>query len=262
MGRLITRSSTAWLHVGTDLQTQHEVVLKQLIVPPDLAPRMASQWLAHTRREADAARRLHHPDIVALVAADLDARPPWLAMERVRAPDLTPHLSADRRLPAAQVMQIGRRLAAALAHAHGQGVVHRDLKPANVLVDLASDIVKLADFGIARIDDGIASGTGMTLGTPAYMAPELLRGDSATPASDSYALGVMLYELLTLRRPHEAPTLGALLRAVSAQAPIALAVLRPDLLATSAAAIDHLLKPAAAHRPADLLAWAQRLTIT
>ena len=260
LGRLIARSSTSRVHAATDLRTQQAVVIKQLIVPTDLAPQLAAQWLAHTRREADAAQRLRHPDIVALVAADLDARPPWLAMERVQAPDLSVHLRVESRLSAVQVLRIGRRLGHALAHAHGQGVVHRDLKPGNVLVDLATDTVKLADFGVARIDDGTPSGTGMTLGTPAYMAPELLRGHDATPASDSYALGVMLYELLTLRRPHEAATLGALLRAVSGQTPIALALLRPDLPAAGAAAIDQLLSTAAGHRPADLLAWADRLT--
>ena len=261
LGRLIARSSTSWVHEASDLRTQQTVVVKQLIVPPDLAPNAAAIWFAHTRREADAAQRLHHPDIVALVAADIDARPPWLAMERVQAQDLTVHLRADNRLSATQVLRIGRRLGHALAHAHGQGVVHRDLKPATVLVHLATDTVKLADFGVARIDDGKSSGTGMTLGTPAYMAPELLRGHDATPASDSYALGVLLYELLTLRRPHEAATLGALLRAVSDQTPIALALLRPDMPTAGAAAIDQLLSSSAGRRPADLLAWADRLTM-
>ena len=256
IGALLAHGAGSAVHAAIDLSDGRAVVVKLLSAPPglDLAARAA--WLAHTRREVDAVRRLRHTDIVALLGSDMDAHPPWLALERVLAPDLSLHLRPDRRLAGPQVLHIAARLARALAHAHGHGVVHRDLKPANVLVDLSSDTVKLTDFGAARIDQGTPTHTGMTLGTPAYMAPELLRGGDASPASDAYALGVMVYELLALRRPHEAATLGGLLRAVAHSAPHPIALLRPDLSAAAAASIDGLLRPQAAQRPHNLLAWA------
>jgi len=177
-------------------------------------------------------------------------------MERVRGVDLARYAEPQRRLPDDLVLRIGARVASALAHAHARGVVHRDLKPGNVIVNLAAGQVKLADFGVARDADASHTRTGMSLGTPAYMAPEQLAGEPASPASDAYALGVMLFELLTGRRPHQADTLGALLRATASQPPAALRALRPDLPAPAAAAVEALLARDPADRPADLDAWA------
>jgi serine/threonine-protein kinase len=99
----------------------------------------------------------------------------------------------------------------------------------------------------------------MTLGTPAYMSPELLAGAPASPASDAYALGVMLFELLCGRRPHRAATLGELLHATAHESPASLGQLRPDLPAPAAAAIEQLLANAPAARPADLAQWSAHL---
>ena len=180
-------------------------------------------------------------------------------MERVRGVDLSRYTQRHLLLPETLVLRIGARVAAALAHAHANGIVHRDLKPANVLVNLADGQVKLADFGVARDEDTSATRTGMTLGTPAYMAPEQLAGTPASAASDAYALGVMLFELLAGRRPHQAANLGELLKATASQPPASLARLRPDLPPTVVAAVEQLLATDPAQRPADLTAWSAQV---
>lgn len=179
--------------------------------------------------QAAAARQLTHPDIVALLGAGIDGHLGWLAMEPVPGGDLGRYTRASRLLPEALVLRIGERIARALAHAHRQGFVHRDLKPANVLVHLPSDTVKLADLGLARADGTTITGTGVVPGTPAYMAPEQLAGSLADARSDLYALGVTLFQLLVGRLPHEAPTMGELLRRVAQEPAPDLLALRPDL---------------------------------
>jgi serine/threonine protein kinase len=241
---------------GDDLRTGQQVAIKLIHLPVDLAEAQRQEWLRRLYREAELARKLDHPDIVAVLEAGLQGRQAWLAMERVRGVDLSRYTQRHLLLPENLVLRIGARVAAALAHAHARGVVHRDLKPANVLVNLAAGQVKLADFGVARDDDATVTRTGMTLGTPAYMAPEQLAGAPASAATDAYALGVMLFELLSGRRPHQAATLGELLQATANQPPASLARLRPDLPAPAVAAVEQLLARQPADRPAHLEAWA------
>lgn len=255
LGALIASGATSEVHEAIDLRTGIPVAVKLIPLPPDLAGPQRQEWLARLRREADLGRRLEHPDIVAVLDAGLSGSHAWLAMERVRGADLSRYTRPTRLLPEAEVLHIGARVAGALAHAHAKGVVHRDLKPANVLVNLGTHQVKLGDFGVARPDDTRLTRTGITLGTPAYMAPELLAGAAATPASDAYALGVMLFELLAGRRPHAADTLGELLKTTAQQRPAALALLRPDLPVPVVVAIEQLLVREPSRRPADLAAW-------
>ena len=210
-------------------------------------------------RSAQTARALAHPGIVVLLAAGVDAGLGWLAMEPVAGSDLVRYTASSRLLPEPLVLRLGQRLALALAYAHGQGVVHCDIKPANVLVDWAGDIVKLADFGLARADDGVQTGTGIVPGSPAYMAPERLAGAAATPRSDLYALGVMLFQLLVGRLPYEGVSMGELLRQVADDPVPALADLRPDLPEPVAALITRLLAKRATDRPADGQILAQDL---
>jgi serine/threonine-protein kinase len=139
------------------------------------------------------------------------------------------------------------------------GLVHRDLKPANVLVDWATDTVKLADFGLSRAAGAAHTGTGIVLGTPAYMAPEQLAAAEPTAASDLYALGVTLYELLAGRLPHEGRSMGELLRQVSGETPEPLQRVRPGLPAAVGDLVARLLAKAPADRPGPASAVAAKL---
>ena len=255
LGPPIGSGGAAVVHDAVDLRTGTAVAVKLIALPEALLPDERKDWLARLRRESDIGRRLQHPDIVAVQDAGLEGHQAWLVMERVHGTDLSRYTQPNRLLPEAVVLRIGARVGAALAHAHVNGVVHRDLKPGNVLINLGSGQIKLADFGAARPDDSTATRTGVTLGTPSYMAPELLAGAGASPASDAYALGVMLFELLAGRRPHQADTLGELLAATARQPPASLAALRPDLPAPTVLAVEALLARDPANRPADLMAW-------
>jgi len=241
---------------AVDLRTGNTVAVKLVRLPADLSANQRQEWAARLHREAALARRLEHPDIVAVYEAGLQGQQAWLAMEKVRGVDLSRYTHPQRQLPENLVLHIGARVAAALAHAHAQGVVHRDLKPANVIVNLAAGQVKLADFGVARDASAALTRTGLSLGTPAYMAPEQLAGEPANAASDAYALGVMLFELLAGCRPHEADTLGALLQSMVNGPPATLGNLRPDLPHSAVDAVQSLLAKKPADRPADLDAWA------
>ncbi len=259
LGARLGEGGGSQVYEAVDLRTGSTVAVKRIHLPADLSDDQRHEWMSRLHREAALARRLEHPDIVAVFEAGLQGQQAWLAMERVRGIDLGRYTQPQRRLPENLVLRIGARVAAALAHAHAHGVVHRDLKPANVIVNLAAGQVKLADFGVARDTDAALTRTGLSLGTPAYMAPEQLAGAPASAASDAYALGVMLFELLTSRRPHEADTLGALLKATASQPPAALAALRPDLPASAVAAVESLLARRPDDRPADLDAWASHV---
>ena len=259
LGARLGQGASAEVREAVDLRTGNTVAVKLISLPRDLPETQRKEWLQRLQREADLARRLDHPDIVAVIEVGLQAGGAWLAMERVRGVDLSRYTQRHLLLPETLVLRIGARVAAALAHAHANGIVHRDLKPANVLVNLADGQVKLADFGVARDEDASATRTGMTLGTPAYMAPEQLAGAPASAASDTYALGVMLFELLAGRRPHQAATLGELLKATASLPPASLARLRPDMPPTAVAAVEQLLAHDPTDRPADLVAWSAQV---
>lgn len=208
---------------------------------------------------AEAARSLRHPDIVAIHAAGLLPRQAWLAMEPVPGTDLARYTQAARLLPERLVVRLATRLALALAHAHGRGIVHRDLKPANVLVHWPTDTVKLADFGLARSAGSEASRTGMLLGSPAYMAPELLAGAVPGAGSDLYALGVLLFELLSGRRPHDSASMGTLLREIATVDAPDLREQCPHVPPTLALAVRSLLARQPGARPRSAAAAAEAL---
>jgi len=157
-------------------------------------------------REAEAAGQLSHPGIVTIfdVGEEPETRAPYIVMEFVAGQSLDKLLlsRSDRKLPAETAIQVALELAEALDCAHGQGVVHRDLKPANILV--AEDgHVKIADFGIAKLNLANATLAGRSLGTPAYMSPEQLNGGDVDGRSDLFSLGVVLYTILTGYRPFQ-----------------------------------------------------------
>lgn len=200
---------------------------------------------------AEIAKALLHPHIVSVLGAGIEGGLAWLRLEAVPGSDLARYTRTPRLLPETLVLRVAMKLALALAHAHHQGVIHRDLKPANVLVDWPSDTVKLGDFGLARVAGAVQTGTGIVLGTPAYMAPEQLAGSLPSASTDLYALGVLLFEMLTGRLPHQGSSMGELLQQVALETPPSLSSLRPDLPTTLSDLIARLLAKTPQQRPAD-----------
>lgn len=202
-----------------DEQLDREVAVKELRLPQQLDDAARQVWIARLGREARAAARLKHPGIVTVhdrVTGD-DGRP-WIVMELVRGHSLADLLSKEGALPPHRVAQIGLQMLDALQAAHQADITHRDIKPANVLLE--NDRVVLTDFGIAAVEGEMTlTMSGAILGTPAYMAPEQVRGQDATPASDLWSLGATLYTAVEGHPPFQAPTAAAIFVAIATEEP-------------------------------------------
>jgi eukaryotic-like serine/threonine-protein kinase len=168
------------------------VAIKQLIPAPGLEGPAIEQAIARARREARTAARLRHRNAVTLFDVVEEDGMPWLVMEYLPAKSLAQRLAAEGALPPAEVAGIGVQVASALIEAHRVGIVHRDVKPGNILIT-DDGTAKLVDFGISRtVGDVTLTATGLVLGTPAYLAPEVAEGERQTPASDVFSLGATL----------------------------------------------------------------------
>jgi predicted Ser/Thr protein kinase len=169
--------------------------------------------LARFRREARAAARLQHPNIVTIYELGEEKGTHYIAMEFVDGQELGEVMaSTERSLEQKVRMLVDVCRGLDFAHKVG-GVVHRDVKPANILVR-HDGTVKILDFGIARMGESSMTQTGIVLGTPSYLSPELLRGAKADHHADMWAVGVLLYEMLAGRRPFEAPTIASLIQKI------------------------------------------------
>jgi eukaryotic-like serine/threonine-protein kinase len=166
------------------------------LVDPDLAV----QVMARFQNEAKAAGRLLHPNIVSVYEYGEDELNAFIAMEYVEGTGLREYLSRKATFDIGQIVAIMSQLLLALDFAHERGVVHRDVKPANLILT-ASGVLKVADFGIARIDTSNLTNAGMVMGTPSYMSPEQCQGKEVDKRSDLFSAGVVLYELLTGEKP-------------------------------------------------------------
>ena len=164
----------------------------------------AGEILARFQREAQAAGRLSHPNIVAIYEygeeAGAEGSTAFIAMEFIEGRELKDHFDADERFPLPEIGRIMGQLLAALGHAHQHGIVHRDIKPANIIL-LKDGTVKVADFGIARIESSNLTQAGAVLGTPAYMSPEQFMGQTVDGRSDLFSAAVILYQFLTGDKP-------------------------------------------------------------
>ena len=180
-------------------------------------------------REAEMAGRLQHPDIVTVREVGESGGVAYIAMELLSGRDLSELAQPSRLLPVPMVLGITARVAQALAYAHRQGVTHRDIKPANIMVELQSGMVKVTDFGIARVIDSTQTRTGLVLGTPSFMSPEQMAGARVDGRSDLYALGVTLFQLLTGALPHKANSMAELLRSIGNDVAPDIRTLRPEL---------------------------------
>ncbi|WP_433678412.1 serine/threonine-protein kinase [Nocardia sp. CA-119907] len=178
---------------ATDVRLRRTVAVKQLLLGPGLSRTQAMEAKLRAMREGRIAARLHHPNAITVFDVAEEDGQPWLVMEYMDAPSLAAKLSGKRTLAPTEVARIGAQAAGALAAAHAAGIMHRDVKPANLLVG-DDGTVKITDFGISRaVGDVTVTATGFLAGTPAYLAPEVARGENPEPASDVFALGCTLY---------------------------------------------------------------------
>jgi len=185
------------------------------------------ELLARFRREAQAAGGLQHPNIVTIYEMSEFEGTPFIAMEYLEGASLEKTIAEQARLPLVHKLGYLVQACRALDYAHRRGVIHRDVKPANIMVT-SEGVVKVVDFGIARIVDTAKTQTGVLLGTLSYMSPEQVRGQHADERCDVWALGVVMYELLAYRRPFEGENHAALLMCILQQEPRAIREFLPE----------------------------------
>ncbi len=229
LGAEIGRGAMAVVYKATQRDTGRQIAIKRLALQREFSAEDLADVRERFMREAQAARRLEHPDILQVVDAGQDGGDTWIAMEYVQGRDLSQFTRPGQLLPVREVVQLGARLARALDYAHRQGVVHRDIKPANVMLDRVNGGLKLMDFGIARIGDGSRTRTGLVLGTPSFMSPEQLAGLKVDGRSDLYSLGVLLYQLLCGVLPHHSDSMARLMQQIATEPAPDIRVQRPEL---------------------------------
>jgi len=200
-------------------------------------------------QEARAAGRLSHSGIVTIfdAAEDPETREPFLVMEYVRGEPLSKVLrEAGGKFPAENALSFALEIAEALSYAHSQGVIHGDIKPANILIT-DDGHAKIADFGVARFNHGLITNTGKIFGSPAYMAPEQLTGETPDARSDLFSLGVMLYSMLTGFRPFQGNTAETVCFKVMNVEPVPVSSFQAEL----PPGLDNIVSRAIAKEPRD-----------
>jgi eukaryotic-like serine/threonine-protein kinase len=204
-GRYLLRSrlgggamGAVWL--ARDELLGRDVAMKQVLVPAGSDPEVTAEHRQAAMREGRIAARLSHRHAVSVYDMVDDAGTPWLVMEYLPSRSLATVLHEAGTLPVSQVAQIGAQVADALVAVHAAGVVHRDVKPGNILIGegpRSAGLVKITDFGISRARGDVSlTQTGVVKGTPAYLAPEVARGQEPNEASDVFSLGATLYACL------------------------------------------------------------------
>ncbi len=230
--RELGRGAMGTVYLGHDPKIGRRVAIKTLEFAQFDGGELASVR-ERFAREAEAAGRLSHPNIVTVYDVGEEDELAFIAMDYVAGENLTHFTEADRLLPVEQLLRLLAEVADALDYAHRQGVVHRDIKPGNLIYNAPDDRIKITDFGIARVADSSRTRTGAVLGTPSYMAPEQLTGDPVDGRADVFSLGVTLYQLLAGALPFSGDNLAALAYQIAKTQPTDVRELRPELPASA-----------------------------
>src|SRR5262245_33275352 len=206
-----------WL--ARDEVLHRDVAVKEVVLPEDMTIEERAELYQRTMREARAAGRLSHPNVVAVYDVLQDEGRPWIVMELIRSRSLYEVVKQDGPLPPMRVAQIGLAVLSALRTAHRAGVYHRDVKPGNVLLSEDGRVV-LTDFGLATFEgDGTVTRSGVILGSAQYISPERARDGVSGPESDLWSLGATLYAAVEGRSPFARETPMATLTALATQPP-------------------------------------------
>lgn len=242
---LLGRGGMGEVYRATDLTLGQSVALKFL---PEEAAR-DQRLLERFHGEVRVARQVSHPNVCRVYDIGEVEGMPFLSMEYVDGEDLSSLLLRIGRLPSHKALETSRKICAGLAAAHDRGIIHRDLKPANIMMNKRGEVV-IMDFGLAALA-GELSGAEARNGTPAYMAPEQLKGAEVTARSDIYALGLVLYELFTGKRPYDGGTVQKLLEQEEAAQLTSMTSIAADVDPGVEQAIRRCLDPDPVKRPSS-----------
>ncbi|WP_205699054.1 protein kinase [Conexibacter sp. SYSU D00693] len=248
LGERLGLGGMSTVHLAFDRRLERYVAVKLL------AEHLAddAQFVARFRREALAAARLVHPNVVQVYDFGLDDATGrhYLVMERIVGPSMADVLRDRGYLPVPEALDVVQQACRGLEYAHRNGVVHRDVKPGNLLLSEADGTVKLADFGIAKAvsEESSITQVGSVLGTAAYLAPEQAAGEEVGPPADLYALGVVTYQLISGRLPYEAASLTELALKQQRETPALLSDVVAGVSVPLARAVDRALALDTRHR--------------
>src|SRR5271166_564814 len=242
--RTLGRGAMGTVYEGWDPIIARRVAIKTVKLPDSADPE-TEDALARFRREAQAAGRLTHPNIVAVFDYGETNDLAYIVMEFVDGPSLKTLLDKNERFALTDTVRVMQDVLAGLQFSHERGVVHRDIKPANVMLT-SSGQSKIADFGIARIESSSMTQAGTVLGTPAYMSPEQFMGQVVDARTDIYSSGVLLYQLLTGERPFEGGMSAIMHKALNTEPPPP-----SQLSVTAPPSFDAVVRRAMAKRPED-----------
>ena len=241
------RGAMGLVYLGKDPTIQRFVAIKTMRLDHIDDDDKLQDFKARFFREAESTGRLSHPNIVTIYDAGEENDLGYIAMELIEGTPLKQWARKPNLMPINEVLLTVATVADALDYAHQQGVVHRDIKPANIM--LTKDrIVKVMDFGIAKMASSSKTQTNIVLGTPTYMSPEQIAGKKVDGRSDIFSLGVVLFELLTGQLPFTADNLSAVLFSIAHHPHPAIQTLRPDLPPMVQEIVDRALQKELPHR--------------
>ncbi|MDH3534345.1 MAG: serine/threonine protein kinase, partial [Gammaproteobacteria bacterium] len=207
----IGRGAMGMVYLGHDDKIGRTVAIKTMVLSDEFEEDMRDEVKSRFFREAEAAGRLDHPNIVTVYDVGDEQDLAYIAMDYLKGKDLTAYASPKTLLPVSQVWEIIMNVALALDYAHQQHVVHRDIKPANIIYDKVKRIAKITDFGVACLTDASKTKTGTVLGSPYYMSPEQLAGKKVDGRADLFSLGVTLYQMLAGELPFQGESIANLM---------------------------------------------------
>jgi eukaryotic-like serine/threonine-protein kinase len=233
------RGAMGVVYLGRDPKINREVAIKTLRYE-EVDEEQLVEVKKRFFREAEAAGKLSHPNIVTIYDVGEDYDLAYMAMELLDGSDLTKYCQKGNLLPLPEVTKIISSVAQALDYAHCRGVVHRDIKPANIMI-LKNGEIKVTDFGIARVMTSSSTKKGAVIGTPSYMSPEQIVGHHVDGRSDLFSLGVVFYELLTSEKPFQGDNITALMFNITNSTPAPLKNLAPDIPNNIVSIVERLL---------------------
>jgi serine/threonine protein kinase len=224
----IAEGAMGIIYKARDPELNDTVAIKVIQFYPGMDDYKREEYRKRFKREAQAARRLKHPNIVTIYDVNEYRSSPYIVMEYIDGISLDDIRKREWTIPLDRAIKYGKQLADALDYAHTRGVIHRDVKPSNILID-RNDNVRVVDFGIAKLVDSDLTQPYQILGSPSYMSPEQIMGGKIDGRSDVFSTGIVFYYILTGRKPFEADNISLIIQKILNDTPEPPSKVNPSL---------------------------------